>query len=205
MTTPTERVYKQLDRAYDELNARLFSAELPECLITLQRKRGAYGYFCGGRFGNMDETRDHEIDEIALNPQYMNLRDPLETLSTLAHEMVHLWQHHKGKPTKTNPHNREWGRKMVEIGLPPVGPGGKTTGRKVSHRIDPEGPFAEIIPSVLELVDLDGVGDVGMAMGPAVKSGRYVKYSCTKCRSAVRGKPGLDVRCGDHGRMVEHS
>jgi len=37
-----------------------------------------------------------ETDEIALNPSTFRSRSTEETLSTLVHEMCHLWQFHKG-------------------------------------------------------------------------------------------------------------
>src|SRR5436305_1416322 len=51
MSNPTKTTYDGLDAAYDFFNARLFAGALPRCLITMQRKAKAYGYFAGGRFG----------------------------------------------------------------------------------------------------------------------------------------------------------
>jgi len=42
---PTKDTYTQLDRAYSYFNACLFNDTLPPCVMTLQRKKGAYGYF----------------------------------------------------------------------------------------------------------------------------------------------------------------
>ena len=59
-------------------------------------------------------------DEIALNPAHFASRPTAGTLSTLAHEMAHLWQHHFGTPSRTGYHNKEWAAKMREIGLIPI-------------------------------------------------------------------------------------
>src|SRR4051812_6135277 len=85
---PDPPTYQGLTEAYDFFNHRLFSGRLPRCLITMQRQRGAYGYFAGKRFG----TRDGQevTDEIALNPAHFRSRTTRESLSTLAHEMCHL-------------------------------------------------------------------------------------------------------------------
>ena len=197
---PTVRLYSMLERAYDELNESLFGGGLPSCLLTLQRKRRVYGYFCAGRFG----PEDDKLDEIALSPMWFLDRPPDQLLSTLAHEMAHLWQHHFGKPTKSNPHNREWGTKMKEIGLPPEGPGGKETGRNVSHRIDPEGAFKVAAEDILTFFKPD-TGDIAPEIPPQT-SGRYSRYLCEECGVKALGKPGLDLRCGpDHGPMMQVS
>ncbi len=47
---PTRETYDPLQQAYENLNRSLFEGELPNCLITLQRSKKSYGYFCGDRF-----------------------------------------------------------------------------------------------------------------------------------------------------------
>lgn len=125
---PTVKTYAELQLAYDTFNARLFGGLLPECLITLQREKRTYGYFSADRFGNRNgET----VDEIALNPSYFAVVPLVEIMQTLAHEMVHLWQHHFGSPGRGRYHNGEWADKMEALGLMPSStgkPGGKRTG-----------------------------------------------------------------------------
>jgi predicted SprT family Zn-dependent metalloprotease len=208
--TPTQEVYGNLQTAFDKLNAELFEGKLPHVVITLQRKKRAYGFYCRGRFDNGAGVK---IDEIALNPQYGNMREPVQVLSTLAHEMVHLWQHCFGKVTPSNHHNHEWGNKMKSIGLPPAPtrPGGKTTGNSVTHTIDPDGPFAACAPAILEASgNLKGVGDALTGPAPVRKSGKYIKYECPCCGSLARSRPGMVLACGDasheghlHGMVEE--
>jgi hypothetical protein len=91
-----------------------------------------YGYFCADRF---DRTDGQVADEIALNPSHFRNRPVMEVLGTLAHEMVHLWQHHHGKPGRGRYHNREWAAFMKRIGLQPTSTGeegGKETGDRVA-------------------------------------------------------------------------
>jgi predicted SprT family Zn-dependent metalloprotease len=52
-----------------------------------------------------------------MHPGFMGLRSVEEVLSTLVHEMVHHWQQHEGTPSKSKPHNREWGSKMRSVGM----------------------------------------------------------------------------------------
>ena len=91
-------------------------------------------------------------DEIALNPAHFAGRTPAEMLSTLVHEMAHLWQHHFGKPSRSGYHNKEWAAKMREIGLIPTDtgqPGGKDTGQKVTHNIEEGGRFDQACTAFL--------------------------------------------------------
>ncbi|WP_287919195.1 SprT-like domain-containing protein [Comamonas sp.] len=125
---PTRETYEELQVAYDHFNEQLFGGTLPSCLITLQREKRTFGYFSPARFASLTGTT---TDEIALNPTYFAVVPIVETLQTLAHEMVHLWQEHLGKPGRGRYHNDEWASKMESIGLMPSStgqPGGKRTG-----------------------------------------------------------------------------
>src|SRR5947199_6292043 len=108
----------------------------------MQRNKGAYGYYSVVRFVSLDDPREI-TDEIALNPAHFASRPTAGTLSTLAHEMAHLWQHHFGKAGRNGYHDKEWAAKMRDIGLIPVSHDhpGKETGQKVSHDIEPGGRF----------------------------------------------------------------
>ena len=109
----------------------------------MQRHKGAYGYFSGERFASLADPQE-VTDEIALNPAPSPPARRREMLSTLVHEMVHLWQHHDGKPSRNGYHNSQWAAKMREVGLIPTDtgePGGKETGQKVTHMIEEGGRF----------------------------------------------------------------
>ncbi|MET2832277.1 SprT-like domain-containing protein [Mesorhizobium shangrilense] len=145
---PTKKPYSGLDHAYAVFNAELFGDELPSYLISIQRVKKAYGYFAGGRFGSKDGA--FVTDEIALNPSHFSVRPTEQTLSTLVHEMVHLWQHHFGKPSRGGYHNREWAEKMHSVGLAPSStgePGGNETGQRVTHSLLSEDHSRPFMPS----------------------------------------------------------
>src|SRR5947209_20129451 len=106
MNNPTTQTYTSLTSAYEFFNRELFGGTLPPCLITMQRHKGAYGYFSGERFANTSDPTDI-TDEIALNPSHFATRKPEEVLSTLVHEMVHLWQYHFGKRPSSGYHDKQ--------------------------------------------------------------------------------------------------
>jgi predicted SprT family Zn-dependent metalloprotease len=84
------------------------------CLITLRSSNRHNGYHHAKRFMN---TKGQWLDELGMHPGFMGLRSVEEVLSTLVHEMVHHWQQHEGTPSKSKPHNREWGSKMRSVGM----------------------------------------------------------------------------------------
>jgi len=143
LISPTEESYNELQQAYNFYNEKLFNAKLPFCLITFQRVKNTYGYHSSKRWTNKDGLK---TDEIAMNPTYFATRKTSETLSTLVHEMVHLWQEYFGTPGRGRYHNKEWSTKMKSIGLQPfnVNNEKRETGDKVSHYIIKNGAFENV-------------------------------------------------------------
>lgn len=129
---PTLQVSNELQTAFDHFNAALFDGQLPQCLITLQRKANCFGYFARRRFVSVDGD---VADELAVNPDMLASYTLLETLQTVVHEMAHGWQFHFGTPGRRGYHNREWADKMESIGLMPSStgkPGGARLGEKMA-------------------------------------------------------------------------
>lgn len=218
------RSHADLDRAYEFLKQELFNGVLPPCLITVQRTRRAYGYYSHRRFVNIDNPAE-VVDEIALNPIHFATQLTTKVLATLAHEMAHLWQHHFGEPSRARYHNREWARKMNEIGLGPSStgaPGGKPTGECVSHYIREDGKFARACARYLEsntpvlFQDLayrpiqggensggvdDENGRVGSRMERADrervrKAATKTRFSCSRCTQNAWASRNAKLLCG---------
>jgi predicted SprT family Zn-dependent metalloprotease len=198
---PTALTYTSLTMAYDFFNMELFSGALPACLITVQRKQGSYGYFSGERFQN---TVNHAevTDEIALNPTHFATRTPEEVLSTLAHEMVHLWQHHYGNPPRKSYHDKQWAMKMREIGLIPTNTGergGKETGQQMNHLIAEVGNFKRACQSLLASQPAILYSDRAPAEDPIRKKklASKTKYTCPSCGLNAWAKPDAPLVCGE--------
>src|ERR1039457_6968508 len=133
--TVTIKEYKGFQYAFDWFNKTLFDNTLPQVLITLQRRPKSYGYFSPNRFSGRGENAA-KVHELALNPAEFAKRIDEEILSTLAHEMAHLWQQSYGKMPSKAYHDRYWAAKMESIGLMPSDTGrkgGKKTGQHMSH------------------------------------------------------------------------
>jgi predicted SprT family Zn-dependent metalloprotease len=199
---PTHRTYTSLDAAYGHFNRELFNGQLPPCLITMQRHKGAYGYFSGGRFAATSDPQE-VTDEIALNPAHFASRPTAGTLSTLVHEMAHLWQYHHGTPSRSGYHNQEWAAKMREIGLIPTAtgePGGKDTGQKMTHLIEQDGRFEQsctaFLASGTAFLYHDRAGD-GEAAARRQKAASKTKYTCPTCCQNAWARPDARLLCGD--------
>ena len=135
--------------AFDAFNPGLFEGRLPQFLLTLQREKRTYGYFSSKRFGARD---GQTTDEIAVNPEYFTVVPLVETLQTIAHEMVHLWQAHFGTPGPGRYHNTEWADKMESIGLMPSStgqPGGRRVGDMMADYVIPGGRFEKVVAKLL--------------------------------------------------------
>jgi len=198
--SPTLAQYSTLDAAFDFFNRKLFGGTLPHCLIVFEQKGNrTVGYYAKGRW----QTRDGQgsLDEIAINPFFMRGRSDKEIISTLVHEMAHLWQCTFGKPSRGGYHNKQWALKMDEVGLVPSHtgePGGKRTGQNMTHYIQAGGAFDKAWAEFAKAGH--SFAWVRLLEADDKKTGtdkNKVKYSCPSCDLNVWAKPGVHVRCGD--------
>ena len=190
------RQHVTLSGAFDYFNRRLFGGELRTVLITLQRKARMRGYYWREKFGGrLDPER--RVDEIALNPATFEERSDTDILSTLVHEMVHLWQCPFGAPSGGNYHNRQWSEKMESLGLMPSEtglPGGARTGRPMSHYVLEGGAFDEACARLLAGgVRVEWNSRKGKERGTNSKT----KFTCPRCGCNAWGCPNLRLICGD--------
>jgi hypothetical protein len=205
---PTVSTYSDLQLAYDWFNQTLFENRLPPCLLTLHRKKNTYGYFWASRFAR--RNGENVLDEIALNPSLIRDRDDKATLSTLVHEMTHLEQQHFGKAPKNGYHDRAWGKLMERVGLIPSTtgkPGGKATGPKVSHYIEPGGRFEQECDALLatgfELGYMERKFSEAETTRAKAKTASKTKFCCPSCDAAAWGKPTLSLICGECEEEME--
>jgi predicted SprT family Zn-dependent metalloprotease len=200
---PTVQAHIELQLAYNFFNTHLFKGSLPPAMIILQRTSRAYGHFHQEKW----ENRKNEVrDEIALNPTHLRDRTIEQTLSTLAHEMTHLWQAHYGTRTSLRKyHDKEWAHEMERIGLCPSStglPGGKKTGTSISHYVMEKGPFALACTQLFELGFtfswLEHFKETSQE-----KKGSRTKYTCPTCMLRAWAKKDANLTCGDCREPLE--
>lgn len=214
LPTPTEAQFMNLKQAYEYFNQALFEGILPSCILNFSRKKNTHGFLAPYRWRERNK-KEYSTHEISLTPTTL-YREPKEVFSTLVHEQCHLWQFEFGKPSRNGYHNREWARKMIEVGLMPSSTGkvgGKQTGQGMTHYIIEEGAYEqafEAMPPELALPfisrEADEMklhtteGNAGKKSSSVEKKNSKTKYSCS-CGNNVWGKPHLHIRCDDCGEL----
>lgn len=191
---PSPVMYKNFQAAYDFLNKRFFASSLPQCVLVLSRKPNSHGYFHAKRWTSGENT----THELALNPDTLQ-RSPRDVVSTILHEMCHVAEHVNGTAPKKAYHNKAFFELMKSVGLhcsSTADVGGKETGAKMSHYIEPKGVFE---PALADLLATGWKFEWASFVQPKSakkksRQGARVKYTCVDTGKAVWGAGGLVVR-----------
>lgn len=196
----TLKLFTALDGCYKYFNKALFNNELNNrVIINCSRKSRAYGFFATNSWGDSEGS----LDEISINPDTMSGRKVEEILSTLVHEMVHLWQHKRGEAPARPYHNKAWAKKMESVGLMPSHngkPGGKKVGVNMTHYIVEGGKFEQALQNLPEEHKLPFVGLGGHRRQSKTRG--YNKYVCATCGAVARAKPGASFACAPCSRKL---
>lgn len=194
----TVEAYARLTHAYRHFNQALFDGALTGSFLTLNTKhKNAAGFFGPDRFATRTGVGGL-LHEIALNHEAFKAQTDTDILAVLAHEMAHQWQQDFGSPSRRGYHNKEWARKMEDIGLMPSSTGregGRRTGQRMSHYILPDGLFAM---AAAELIAGGWVWHWNGVPFPVVakkKDTSKVKYVCPKCEAKAWAKVGSPIGC----------
>jgi len=213
----TEKQYTALQKIFDYFNTYLFGGELPQVMINMSRDAKSYGFFAPKRWTGkkkgllvedlLNENAGKEIHEISINPDHMS-RNPKEVCSTIVHEQVHLWQQEFDKPANGY-HSKAFAKKMKEIGLQASAtgqPGGKETGKRMSHYIIPDGLYEIAFEEMPEEFLFPFVSSPMMAQTKKEqKKKNKSTYVCPSCEDKVWGKPGMNIICGDCSTTEGHT
>ena len=214
---PSRTEYGSLADAFDYFNAGLFEGVLPPVLITLNhRAANSFGYYHKKRFSrrHLSPVAAPELPEISLNPKAMAGCSDMEVLSTLVHEMVHLWQDVFGTPSRGGYHNREWAQKMEGIGLMPSNtgaPGGRRTGQQMADYILTGGLFERACRKLLDrgwklnwhvLSERKKLGDTGIVNVGRIDVSK-TKFTCPGCAQNAWAKPAAYLVCGCCGMAMQ--
>jgi SprT-like family len=193
----TKAQFSAVQNIYDYFNKAMFEGKLNNCLLNFSRMSKSYGFFAPNRWGVLESKE--MVHEISLNPDHLT-RDPKAVISTLVHEMVHLWQQDFGKPS-AGYHNKEWAQKMKVVGLYPSSTGaegGKETGKNCSHYIIEGGLYDVLYNEMPKDYLYPLVASPFEKAAQAKKASKNkTKYACPSCQTNIWGKPNLKVTCSD--------
>lgn len=211
----TKEQYTVLDDAYRVFNKQLFDNQLPDCMILMHRKgKNNLGYYHPERFVRRADLADKKkkakdivrTDELSLNPDNFVGRSDTAILSTLAHEMAHVWQYRCTDHYPRNGyHDKKWGAKMKEIGLYPSNTGdvgGKETGQQMTHYIMQGGKFEKVCIAFLKNKSIK-LTSYPLASKGGTQSKNKTKYTCPSCGMNAWAKPSANINCGDCDERLE--
>ena len=197
----TNEQYKAFQCAFDFWNKELFHNVLPNVILTFSRHKGALGFFVPNLWA---DGKGISASEIAINPDYLSERNYKMTMSTLVHEMCHLWQEIDGTKSRRAYHNKNFAEKMEGIGLITSDTGkegGKRTGQNMTHYIKEGGKFDR------EYAGLPKEAIIPYTAGSLLKPSNKKKvkkakstftFICPVCGQEVKAKTSdAHLVCGD--------
>lgn len=193
-SVPT-KIVRGLYAHIDQMRFGLFGGDLPDVTLSFdtadKRMRGSHRVQVD-RFGRRWV--------INLNP--VHLARPLnEVLAALLHELIHVWQHERGTPSKAPYHNAEFRKVSAELGVP-VDERGHSLG------LPPGTMFARYCgASATSPSDIRGPPVATTALAtPVPKGSRLRKWTCScgvNVRVAVATFDATCNRCGSLFRRVD--
>jgi hypothetical protein len=221
---------KQIEKAFDHFNVKLFDGKLNRPAITIQRDAGTYGWCSIYEVWGNGSGRDG-MRELNLTANYLR-RHALDRWGTLIHEMVHLSNLQNGV-LDCNPsnqyHNKKFKTLAESVGLVVTKEGhrGWCRTRVATSHLDGINPVAEeaisslnLNPQVTEsdftfqrgeyIPTSDGgtIGPIGPRGGIAPRTGKgsgskLKKWycGCTNVRCAV----DLVATCNGCGNLFERA
>lgn len=201
-SSPTHEQYLNFQKTYDYFNQNMFANSLPNCLLSFYRSFRSSGCFVN----NIWKNGNRISSQISLSSVILG-EEPIEVLSTLVHEMCHLWQYRYGNPSRSGYHNKGFAEKMESVGLitSTTGKeGGKRTGQNMSDYVKEGGKFEHVfnsmpkeylMPWVENTLFIFKPGSNGTIIKP--RNRNKTKYFCPNCGVNAWGRPDLSLICGN--------
>ena len=189
----TKKQAKLFEEIFNYYNRELFQNKLQECLISMSRKAGKDGSFKPDKW--IDGQKKH-IHEILLHPQILE-HDSAEWHAVIVRNMVFLWQHIYGSPSRAGYLNAECAGKMERIGLIPSStgkPGGEKVGQKVSHYIGQNSLFIKAHKKLRKKENEYKPAPAKHKESDNKKN--KITYRCPLCGASTWAKPSSSFICG---------
>ena len=202
-TIKTSRTAGYLEKIFRAVNAKYFSGQLEEPIITIQSTPKAYGHVTVAKAWQRGESTRHE-----LNIGAGTLDRPIENVvATLVHECVHLWNLQNGVQDCSRGgqyHNKKFKSLAEKCDLkisydPRIGWSITEPTEALCEFILEQG-WTDIHMSRIEWRYTPRGTDTGSTTGkPAGSSSNShsIKYMCPCCKNSVRATKAVNIKCAD--------
>lgn len=229
--TSTE-LYEKIQKVIDEIDKRFFSGakkeKIPQLVFAINNKCRTCVVAYVQPDALYDKKTDTKLQYMGINPDYLD-RSLGEILSTVCHELCHVYEHAYIHIPRGGYHDKQWADMMKECGLEPVYNNSSKT--SVSHKIIKDGIFEKFVADFTEKYGEDyfnivsystevmkrtrkelGIEDddeddspkPDNADKPIKKYNRNkIKYVCSGCGMKVWGKSGLSIHCNECDEDLE--
>lgn len=215
-TVKTSRTAGYLEKLFRALNQDFFNGEVDEPIITIQSTPRAYGH-CSVQ--KVWKVKDEERRELNMSADYLT-RPIEETVATMLHEMVHLWNlknNIQDCSRNFTYHNTKFRDKAREIGL------------LVDHDDRYGWTITSASEQIIDYIISKGWEEIQMnhgfyggwiaptggadkdkgtqsggkpTKGTGEKKGNSRKYVCPDCGMIVRATRIVRVKCADCDKLM---
>lgn len=202
-----DKVYTILTKVCDSMVNEMFvpaGMDVGSIGLFISRKRNAYGYCYIEENWKVNENG---LREIGLTPEGL-MRGEQGVCTTLAHELVHAYNAVHGiKDVSGQRHNKKFKDGCDRIGL-----GCQIRSKTIGWGTDPsfnDEKCLETFERVLGVLEdeernlLNNLASVLDIEKPKAKSRNLSVFICPRCGAKARGKPSLNLVCGDCMESME--
>lgn len=210
--TKGSRALGALEKMYRQLNIDKFDGKLVMPIITIQSTPRAYGHVSCGKVWRSQVSEEGQYE---LNIGAGTLDRPIEnTVSTLLHEMVHIYHLQNGIQDCSRGgsyHNRKFKEKAESVGLvieydKRIGWSITSPSENLIDYIISQG-WSDILIGRSEGIRITGIGGSGKdgagIDGVEKKPSSTRKYMCPCCGNSVRATKEVRIICADCAELME--
>ena len=212
-TTNYQRSVQFLNKVFQYANIDMFNNELPTPVITIQSSPKSYGHFVAdSKAWTIDNGDGTKRGAYEINISAGTLNRPIENIvSTMIHEMVHLYCHINGLhhvSSHRQYHTKVFKAEAEKRGLS-ISNGGyigwsvtEPTERILDFCIEHQLEDIRINRTEYNMLSFIGGGAKSGGNVPTgtTKKGNSFKWICPCCNATVRStKPTVNILCGDCG------
>ena len=223
----SQELYSKIQTVIDLVDKRFFSGKkkekIPQLVFAINNKCRSCVVAYVQADALYDKKTDTKLQYMGINPDYLD-RPIGEILSTICHELCHVYEHAYIHIPRGGYHDKQWAELMRDCGLEPKYLNSSKTA--VSHTIIKDGEFDKFVSEFVEKYGADYFNivsysaevkrrtrkELGLedddedddspkpdnADKPIKKYNRNkIKYICPECQAKVWGKGGLSIHCNE--------